>query len=229
MPIRAVGFDIDGTLYPASSIYLRMLIKGAPRMKLLLAFSKVRHDLRALLESPEYRDRRIEGIEAFHRFQAELTAARLGRDPKLVHEEIEAFFYVASTEVFTAIKPYPKVASLLGKLRTHGIRLGALSDFPCKRKLELLGLADKFDVSMTSEETGFVKPDRISFDLLARRLGIPNEDILYVGNSESYDVLGAKAAGMMTALISRKRGIKSAADFVFNDWSALESYILSRS
>ena len=225
MPIRAVGFDIDGTLYPASSIYLRLILGGLRRMKLLSAFREVRHELRALLESPEYRARKIEGIEAFHRFQSELTAGKLRRDTERVHKEIEEFFYVASTEVFVAIRPYPSVSPLLDRLRAKGYKLGALSDFPCERKLELLGLADKFDVAMTSEETGFVKPDRAAFDLMAQRLAVPNGEILYVGNSESYDVQGARSAGMRTALISRKRNIRSAADLVFYDWSALELYI----
>jgi putative hydrolase of the HAD superfamily len=220
-----VGFDIDGTLYPASAIYLRLLWGGLRRMKLLSAFREVRHELRELLESPEYRARKIEGIEAFHLIQSELTAGKLGRSPDRVHREIEEFFYNASTEVFAAIRPYPSVAPLLERLRAQGYKLGALSDFPCERKLELLGLADKFDVAMTSEETGFVKPDRASFDLLAKRLGVPNEEILYVGNSESYDVQGARSAGMQTALISRKPSVKSNADLVFYDWSTLERFI----
>jgi putative hydrolase of the HAD superfamily len=227
MPIRAVGFDIDGTLYPASSIYLRLLWAGLHRMKLLSAFNEVRHELRLLLKSPEYRARKIEGIEAFHRFQAELTAGKLGRDVERVHREIEEFFYVASTEIFSVIRPYTGVVPLLDRLRARGYKLGALSDFPCERKLELFGLAGMFDVAMTSEETGLVKPDRASFDLMARRLGVPNAEILYVGNSESYDVQGAKAAGMRTALISRNPKVRSAADFVFFDWSALERFIES--
>ncbi|MBN2875674.1 MAG: HAD family hydrolase [Spirochaetales bacterium] len=229
MAIRAVGFDIDGTLYPASAIYLRLFWHGIRRMKLLSAFNEVRHELRRLSRSPEYRQRGIVGIAAFHRHQAELTATKLGDDPQRVHDAIEDFFYGSSTEVFASIKPFADVAPLLDSLRTRGYRLGALSDFPCERKLELLGLSDKFDVAMTSEETGLVKPDRASFDLLAQRLGVPNEEILYVGNSESYDVAGSKAAGMRSALISRKRHIQTAADFVFYHWPDLERYILDNS
>jgi putative hydrolase of the HAD superfamily len=228
MPIRAVGFDIDGTLYPASAIYLRLLWGGLRRMKLLSAFRDVRHELRQLLKSPEYRAWKIEGMEAFHRFQSELTAAKMNRDPEAVRQEIEAFFYTTSTEVFASIRPYPGVSPLLERLRAQGYKLGALSDFPCERKLELMRLSDKFDVAMTSEETGLVKPDRASFDLLAQRLAVPNSEILYVGNSESYDVQGARAAGMRTALISRTLSVKSDADFVFYDWSVLERYISSQ-
>jgi putative hydrolase of the HAD superfamily len=229
MPIKAVSFDIDGTLYPASAIFLRLFMQGLPKIKLLAAFSKVRQELRTLLTKPEFLSRNIDSMEALHRFQANLTASLLKRDPQQVYEDIETFFYSTSTEAFTAIKPFPAVAPVLDNLREKGFPLGALSDFPGDRKLRLLGLAEKFNVSMTSEETGRVKPDRASFDLLARRLGVPNQELLYVGTSEAYDVQGAKSAGMQTALISWNLRVKTEADFVFFDWKSLEHHILSNS
>ena len=225
MPLRAIGFDIDGTLYSAPSLYLRLMLKGLTRIRLLAAFNEVRHDLRKLIGSPEYRARGIAGVAAFHRFQAELTAIKLGADPALVHDEIESFFYTESLEPFRTIKPYPGVTRVLEDLRSNGIRLGAFSDFPCERKLELLGLADCFDVALTSEETGLVKPDRAGFDLMAKKLGVASEDILYVGNSERYDVAGALGAGMRAALISRRRFAGSAAEFTFFNFDDLGRYI----
>ena len=225
MPLRAIGFDIDGTLYSAPSLYLRLMLKGLTRMRLLVAFNEVRHDLRKLIRSPEYRARGITGVDAFHRFQAELTASKLGTDPATVHDIIESFFYTESLEPFRTIKPYPGVTRLLEDLRSKGLRLGAFSDFPCERKLELLGLAGLFDVALTSEETGLVKPDRAGFDLMARRLGVASEDILYVGNSERYDVAGALGAGMRASLITKKRFPGSAAEFTFFDFDDLGRYI----
>jgi putative hydrolase of the HAD superfamily len=57
------------------------------------------------------------------------------------------------------------------------------------------------------------------------------ERILYVGNSVEYDVRGAKAVGMRTALITlwpRKRRAQNAeADFIFSDYRQLRGYVLS--
>lgn len=228
MPIRAVGFDIDGTLYPATALYHKLIGKGLPNLRFLIAFGRVRRELRALLTSPEYRARGIHTIEELHRFQAELTARRMGADPERVYHDIEAFFYTASVAPFATIDPYPGVSALLDQLRASGLKLGALSDFPCDKKVELLGLANKFDVMMTSEETGFVKPDRASFDLLAQRLGVANEEILYVGNSEPYDVKGSLGAGMRAAIISKNLSVRTSAEYAFFDFSKLGSYILSR-
>jgi putative hydrolase of the HAD superfamily len=227
MPIRAIGFDIDGTLYPAAALYRRLFWKSLGQLRFLIAFNGVRHDLRRLLDDPEYRSRGIDSIEGLHRFQAKLMAERLGGDPDRLYERIEAFFYTTSVEPFTTIPPFQGVTSLLDELRGLGLGLGALSDFPCDRKVELLGLADKLDVALTSEETGLVKPDRASFDLLASRLGVPNGDILYVGNSERYDVRGALGAGMRAALITkdRKAAASSAAEFTFFDFADLGRYI----
>ncbi|MBU0928454.1 MAG: HAD family hydrolase [Spirochaetes bacterium] len=225
MPIRAIGFDIDGTLYAASRLYGKLFVQGVRRLRLLLAFNEVRHELRALVSSPEYRARGIDSVEKLHRFQAELTARRLGADAERTYRDIESFFYTASLKPFADIPTYPGVGALLDELRSSGLRLGALSDFPCDEKVELLGLSGKFDVSMTSEETGLVKPDRASFDLLARRLGVRNDEILYVGNSERYDVRGALGAGMRAALISRNKAVKTAAEFVFFDFADLGRYV----
>jgi len=228
MPIRAVGFDLDGTLYPAAALYKKLVGKGLPDLRFLIAFGRVRRELRAMLTAPGYRARGIHGIEELHRYQAELVARRLGADPERTHRQIETFFYTKAVLPFATIKPYSGVAEVLDRLRAGGLRLGALSDFPCDKKIELLGLADKFDVTMTSEETGFVKPDRASFDLLARRLGVANDEILYVGNSEPYDVRGSLGAGMRAALIARNLSVRTAAEFTFFSFEKLGDHVLGQ-
>jgi putative hydrolase of the HAD superfamily len=227
MPIRAVGFDLDGTLYPAAALYQKLIGKGLPNLRFLIAFGRVRRELRAMLTSQEYRARGIRGIEELHRYQAELVAKRLGSDPERTYHDIETFFYTNAVAPFSKIEPYPGVAGLLDQLHASGLRTGALSDFPCDKKLELLGLANKFDVTMTSEETGFVKPDRASFDLLAQRLGVANDELLYVGNSEPYDVKGSLGAGMRAALISKNLSVRTSAEFTFFSFAKLGDYILS--
>ena len=228
MPLQAIGFDIDGTLYPASSLYSRMLPGALGHMRLLYTFSEVRKELRTLINDPAYRALGIHSVDALHHYQARMVADRLRVDVEKIRDTIETFFYRDSEEAFAGIPLFPGVTDLLDELRTRGFRLAALSDFPCGRKLELMGLKDRFDLSMTSEETGLVKPDPASFNLMAERLGVPNDKILYVGNSERYDIAGARAAGMFSALISRRKDVRSAADFVFGSYDELRRYILSQ-
>jgi putative hydrolase of the HAD superfamily len=228
MPIQAVGFDIDGTLYPASALYLRMIPASLRHLRLLKAFNHVRHELRELNPTLEWHHNNPPDIERFHRFQAELTARHLGWTAEKAYAAIDDFFYDKSAACFDRIPLFPHVFETLDLLRTAGFKLGALSDFPCERKLKLMNLMPRFDTALTSEETGLVKPDRASFDLMAKRLGVRNDHILYVGNSEAYDVTGARAAGMQTALITRsaKARATTKADFVFYDFRDLGTYIL---
>lgn len=224
MPILALGFDIDGTLYAESKLYRKLFFKAIPRLRLLYAFNSVRHDIRSLLKSEEYRSKNIKSIDDFHHFQAGLVAKRVGKDQGLVHKEIESFFYKAALEPFSDIPLYKGVKELLVNMKNRGLLLGALSDFPCDEKIRLMGLDSIFDVVMTSEETGFVKPDPASFALFAKRMGVDPGKILFVGNSERYDVAGSIGAGMRAAKISKQSG-PSAAEFVFSDYSELSRYL----
>ncbi len=227
MRISAIGFDIDGTLYPARELYMSMLPAALKNLRLLRAFNAVRKDLRNDEVLARYGIETPTTLEIFHKKQAEMTAERLNVRAESIQYQIDSFFYKKSEQHFSHIKLYPHAVELLTILRSRGLRLGALSDFPAERKLELMKISDKFDVIMTSEETGRVKPHRHSFDILVERLGIPANEILYVGNSEAYDIVGAKAAGMHAALISGKKQPDSKADFVFKTFFELEKYILS--
>jgi putative hydrolase of the HAD superfamily len=67
----------------------------------------------------------------------------------------------------------------------------------------------------------------------------PPEQILYVGNSVSYDVAGAHKAGMKAALVrtlpflsGREKAPAAApnwrrADFIFSDYRQLRDYVLN--
>jgi putative hydrolase of the HAD superfamily len=106
-----------------------------------------------------------------------------------------------------------------------------MSDFPVTSKLELLGLGGFWDVAFSSEEIGYLKPHREPFEELARRMALPSEEIVYVGNSYHYDVVGARAVAFRTAhLCPRGRGCaprgEAPADFVFGDFRDLRGWIL---
>jgi putative hydrolase of the HAD superfamily len=111
--------------------------------------------------------------------------------------------------------------------------LGLLSDFPPGRKLELLGLGSSFDTVLSTEQTGFLKPHGEPFRRFSEALGIPPQEILYVGNSPHLDAGGALAAGMGAALIQRGpfstgmyRKKKKQDCFTFSAYRQLQEYVL---
>jgi len=91
-----------------------------------------------------------------------------------------------------------------------------------------LGISDYWDVVHCSESTGAIKPHPLSFFKLAEAMSLPPENILYVGNSHSYDVVGAGRAGMKTAWLkhafSGKRNPNP--DFSFINYRQLYDFML---
>jgi putative hydrolase of the HAD superfamily len=160
--------------------------------------------------------------------QAQLTAKILKQPPELIKEKIDRLIYMNWPRHFTKIRLFPRAKELLDELRAAKLKLGLLSDFPPRVKLEKLGLSDYWDVVLCSEDCGTLKPAARPFEELARALDCPAEQILYVGNSPRYDVEGARRAGMKTAL---KTGLfapkkSGGADFTFSDYRKLRDFML---
>jgi putative hydrolase of the HAD superfamily len=221
---KAIGFDIDGTLYPSFRLYRRMLPFALSNLPLMRAFARTRKELRELAKEAWYKESAPENAEDFYRFQAHLTALKLKIDESKSYLLIRDLIYIESDELFSRIRPFPGVVATLEAIRKAGIPMGALSDFPTSRKLELLGLSGYFGAQFSSESTGFLKPAPEPFLALASALGVDPNDMLYVGNSHAYDVEGARGVGMKTAMVTRMR--RGKADFEFFDYRDLGAFAL---
>jgi putative hydrolase of the HAD superfamily len=94
--------------------------------------------------------------------------------------------------------PDPDAVAVLAELRARGFRLGVISnaDGRVRDQLARAGLARWFEVVVDSAEAGVQKPDPAIFRLAARRLGLADRAVLYVGDIRDVDVAGAEAAGM---------------------------------
>jgi putative hydrolase of the HAD superfamily len=217
--IRGVAFDLDGTFYPNYRFYVRLVPFLLKEWRYVLAFSQARTALRS-----QFREGN------FYELQALLMARFLKKDGAAIQERTERLIYRGWEPLFKKVKPYRYVKETLGALKAAGLVLGLLSDFPAKRKLEHLGLDAYWDTVICSEEVNRLKPDPAPFLELARRMALPPERILYVGNSVSYDIVGAKRQGMQAALISaplqKYRRHTGNADFVFSDYRQLRKFVL---
>jgi len=225
MRFDAVAFDLDGTLYPTSALYLRALPSMLAKARRLAAFNGARQRIRDMGISDESyrRDPPADG-KALRALEARLAAGPMGMDPKEAEDYIARSFYGYVEELFARIRPFRGCASALDALAEKGMRLAVLSDLPTDRKLELLGLSGRFEAALCSSDSGFLKPASEPFIMLSERLGLGPERILYVGNSVRMDALGARGAGMKSALVSRRH--RPEADFTFWDWSRLVEYAL---
>jgi putative hydrolase of the HAD superfamily len=214
--VKAVGFDVDGTLYPSYQMVFSAITSFLNAPRLMFKFAEVRREIREITYDGDLRD-----------MQANLMARKLGVDQETAKRRIERELYRRWERSFRFIRPFSGVRETLLSLRRSGYLLAALSDFPVEDKLRYLGVEDIFDLAMSSEETGYLKPHEVPFLHLARRLGVAPEEVLYVGNSAEYDVQGAGSVGMKTAHIAKGGNGEEKADFVFTDFYRLRDWIIS--
>jgi len=108
-----------------------------------------------------------------------------------------------------SLRAFPESADVLAKLRRFGIPTGVLTDVPYGMPRRLV-LADLLEAGLpipderiiTSTVVGHRKPHPAGFLALARDLGVPCDQLMYVGN-ERKDVDGGNAAGCQTVLLWR--------------------------
>lgn len=93
----------------------------------------------------------------------------------------------------------PGIYGVVDQLRAKDIRIGIGTDMTVDwqlEKLKKLGLLDKMDFIVSSEEAGAEKPDAQFFDLCLYKASCPRENCLFVGDNLNKDALGAQKYGM---------------------------------
>ncbi len=102
------------------------------------------------------------------------------------------------------VRPANGTRAVLQGLLGSGLRLGVISnaDGRVAEYLEHAGLADCFEVIIDSAIEGVEKPDPRIFEIACRRMGVPAEAVVYVGDTYEVDVVGARAAGIRAILLS---------------------------
>ncbi|MDR1785431.1 MAG: HAD family hydrolase [Spirochaetaceae bacterium] len=189
--VRAVAFDIDGTLYPSWKINILMCAYVLKHFSFFAAFNRVRRTLHA---------RGAVG-EGFFTLQAELLAGELGVTPEAAKEAIDRLIYAGFKPYFQRIRPHRDALGTVRAFKAAGLKIALLSDFPPDQKGDVWGIAPLCDAVIGTEDCGALKPSPLPFQALSSALALPPEAILYVGNSVKIDVRGARAAGLKTAFI----------------------------
>ena len=214
MIIRAVAFDIDGTLYPNSAMYLRSLPFALTHMRWLWHFGKIRKQIR-----------QMRPIHDFRATQAQMLAQSIGTDITEAEAFIRNKMYGTWERSLATVPLYDGVRECVQALKAESLPVAVASDFPVTTKLELLQLQGLWDCEVSTEDTGYLKPNPEPFQKLVQCLDTAPEHLLYVGNSYHYDIEGAKAAGLIAAHITHKRVPGTIADFSFTDYAELTSWI----
>ena len=212
---KAALFDVDGTLYPQSFFIKTSLRFFLQHPRLSVAFRRLRKDIR-----------QIGGVEDLHLAQVSLCAGYLRIPAERAQELLETYIYGDYMDMLSRAEPYPGAEPLLASLKEAGLKLGVITDYTVGKKLSALGFDKYWDVAVSADDMGHLKPETDAFLLAAEKLKISPEQIIYVGNEYKYDIIGAKKAGMKAAHLAQKSVPDSVADITFSDFSDLRSYIL---
>lgn len=105
-----------------------------------------------------------------------------------------------------------------------GILTNGFTDIQ-KGKIEQFSLRDYAQHIVISEEVGFLKPQPEIFDHATKLTGFEPSQILYVGDSYRSDILGGSGYGWKTAWYTSGSTNVVEADFVFDRFEKLISYL----
>jgi HAD superfamily hydrolase (TIGR01549 family) len=204
--IRAVVFDVDGTLYHQSPLRRAMAVRlvrahalrpwsGWRTMRIISAYRHAQESMR---------DDAVVGD--LHAAQIDAAATRTGADPADVARCIARWM---DDEPLQLLGRYVRqgMSELLDDLRARGVRLAVLSDYPAEAKLTAMGLAGKFDAVLCAQdpEIGVFKPDPHGILVALDRLGVAPGAAMYVGDRVDVDAVAAHAAGVACVILTEAR------------------------
>lgn len=185
--VKAVGFDLDGTLYPPTeklskwiqSEILNQLWEelGGKREEVEKRYHEKRSELGSSTKTMTYFG--IDGVEVFNQIWSDMELGQfLQRDPALVKQ--------------------------LGRLRER-YQLFLISNgrgIEVEMKLEYLEIPREwFDPLIACYDHETVKPEPTAYLMALDKLGMMPEEVLFVGDRVATDIEGARAVGMRTMLV----------------------------
>ena len=201
--LRAVVLDVDGTLYDQRKLRRAMLaalmkahalrpLRGWKTASVLSAYRRAQEDLR---HDP--------GAAAVD--QLEIACAKTGSTPEFARACVELWMESAPL-AFLPRCIHLGLREFLEACRKRGVRLAALSDYPAEAKLQALGIAPAFELTLSAQsaEIARFKPHPRGIQVTLRRLGVSPDQALYVGDRPDVDAAAALAAGVACVIVGRR-------------------------
>jgi putative hydrolase of the HAD superfamily len=226
MDIRAVAFDVNGTLVRIlTDEGMEQIFRSAAHFLTYQGIDLHRHQVRELYfetlreqhrtspeEHPEF-----DAVGAWRSiidghltdFTRTLPAGKLEQMPLFLAEMSRGISR-------RRLGLYPHVREVLDVLRER-YRLALVTDAQSaytRGELHKVGLLDYFDPIVISGDHGYRKPDRRLFQSALDGMGVAAENALYVGNDMHRDIFGAREAGMPTVMFESGQGKSAYLDCV---------------
>ena len=232
MPIRAVLFDLDGTLLPMDQKSFMQLYFGGLAQKL----SAYGYEPKALIDAiwsgcaeMVKNDGSRPNEEIFWEKFRSIFGERVNDDiPKF-----DAFYLKEFHAARTACMPTPLARKAVEKAKALGFRTVLATNplFPEVATLTRTRWAGfdpaEFELITTYENSGFCKPNPTYYLDVAKRIGVAPEECLMIGNDVEEDMI-AEAVGMKVFLMTKYVLNRSGTDisvYPSGDFPELLSYL----
>lgn len=216
MPIRAVIFDLDQTLLDRTaslSAFLRWQTEGM---------------LKPDLENPAGFISRFIELDNNGRVWKDEVYERLIEEFDIKNWKMEELLPVYETCFCAFCVPRLGADQAIQEL-VENYCLGLISNGKTpfqERNFRALGYSDVFDCVIVSEAVGLRKPDARIFHLGCSELKVEPEEAVFVGDSPTADIRGAREAGLKTVFVPTELNpICQDADLTCGDLSALPAAI----
>ena len=217
---QAFLFDFEGTL-----VDFQWNLSGAVQETL------------EMLKSSGFPVDRLQGKKySLLKNEAMRIAPEIKQSPDQVRKEIDAIYDRFDEDALSRWNLRPQAKEVLTFLKTHGIQTGLVSNVG-RRALEgaikKLGLFPFFDIVMSRNEVQQLKPNGEGILLALKRLEIPKEKALFVGDSID-DIQAAKEVGLRVIIILGGENpgselLSCGPDFLIQDFSELIEWLKEKS
>lgn len=205
--VEGVLVDVDGTLYRQIPLRARMIlellkyillhpVQGLKTAILLREFRENRESLRDT--------QRPDG--SLEQLQYEKVATKMKISVEIVRDTVEDWIMQKPLKHLMRYRR-PGLSSFLKQCRDNGIKVGVLSDYPSRLKLETMGINTLFSLNLcsTDAEINTFKPSPVGILLACRIWEIAPEKLVYIGDRTEIDGTAASAAGAQFILVGHQR------------------------
>lgn len=206
--IKAVGFDVDGTLYS----YTTEASVDISRQVMERAAGELSKNLE------EFEEEYLQKKEKYR--SNTLTLQMMGLEGEQIYQDIFDKFPLEKYH-----KPDIRLEETMKKLASR-YRLFIISngtERQVRRKLKAIGLPVKmFEPFVCCYDHGWAKPEPAPFLYALQALALRPEEVVYVGDRADVDIEGAAQVGMRTILVGGEyEGATASCETVYDILSVL--------
>ncbi len=198
---RGILIDLDNTLYAYDPAHEAALKKTHPVSPLALSFEDF------AFQYKQARDRVTERLTPQASCRSRLLAFQMlceaWRVPCPYEKALEldrAYWH----HFIEAMELDPEAGRFLDLCSRQGLPVCIVSDLTTEvqiRKIVRLGLQEKINYLVTSEETGKEKPDPVMFQTALSKMNLKAKECVMLGDNPDKDIKGAEALGIKAFLI----------------------------